>query len=90
MALLTGLAMQQHDESGEMFPIHYTCLGWEAASIYFSNDIYILSAPPPTSNMHISAAHKHTSTQMSNHVHCQHTAGVPRRFCQRALTPHSI
>ena len=45
MSLLTDLAMQQHDETGEVFPIHYTCLGWEAAAIKFSNDLYILSAP---------------------------------------------
>eukprot|EP00892_Ulva_mutabilis_P007888 jgi/Ulvmu1/5471/UM023_0007.1 len=43
MSLLTDLAMQQHDATGEVFPIHYTCLGWEAAAIKFSNDVYILS-----------------------------------------------
>jgi hypothetical protein len=43
MSFLTDLAMQTYDEEGEVFPIQYTCLGWEAAAVKFSDNPYILS-----------------------------------------------
>lgn len=46
MSFLTDLAMQAYDEDGEVFPIQYTCLGWEAAAVKFAKDPYILSACP--------------------------------------------
>jgi hypothetical protein len=44
MSMLTDMAMHEHDRSGESFPIHYTCLGWEAIAVKVSNDPFIQSA----------------------------------------------
>lgn len=49
MSLLTDLAMAAYDTDGEVFPIQYTCLGWEAAAVKFTNNPYILSARLPPS-----------------------------------------
>jgi hypothetical protein len=45
MAYLTDLAMQAFDRSGkkEVYPIHFTCLGWEAIAVKVTSDPYILS-----------------------------------------------
>jgi hypothetical protein len=45
--LLTNLAIHAYDSNGEVFPIQYTCLGWEAAAVKFTNNPYILSVSPP-------------------------------------------
>ena len=47
MSLFTDLAMDAYDNEGEVFPIQYTCLGWEAAAVKFTNNPYILSEPLP-------------------------------------------
>ena len=49
VSLLTDLAMAAYDTDGEVFPIQYTCLGWEAAAVKFTNNPYILSARLPPS-----------------------------------------
>lgn len=42
-SLFTDLAMEAYDIHGEVFPIQYTCLGFEAAAVKFSNNPYIVS-----------------------------------------------
>jgi hypothetical protein len=44
MSTLTDMAMHEYDQSGEIFPIHFTCLGWEAIAVKVTNDPFILSA----------------------------------------------
>jgi hypothetical protein len=43
VSLLTDLAINAYDRDGEVFPIQYTCLGWEAAAVKFTSNPYILS-----------------------------------------------
>ena len=61
MAVMTDLAMQDFDERGEVFPIHYTCLGWEAIAVKVTSNPYILSArsvpPLVASGSHPPAPH---------------------------------
>jgi hypothetical protein len=44
MSTLTDMAIHDYDQSGEIFPIHYTCLGWEAIAVKVTGDPFILSA----------------------------------------------
>ena len=46
MAHMVRWAMHDYDTTGEVFPIHFTCLGWEAAAVFVTDNPYILSALP--------------------------------------------
>ena len=44
MVLLTDWAMEDYDSNGEIFPIHYTCLGLEAIVVKVDGDDSSMSA----------------------------------------------
>jgi hypothetical protein len=43
MSLMMDMAMKEFDSSGEVFPIHFTCLGWEALAVKLTDNPDILS-----------------------------------------------
>ena len=47
MSHIMDWAMEDYDRTGEVFPIHFTCLGLEAVAVKVARNPYILSAPPP-------------------------------------------
>jgi hypothetical protein len=46
MALIMDWAMQDFDDRNEVFPMHFTCLGWESVAVKVTANPYILSAHP--------------------------------------------
>lgn len=40
---MMDLSMKVYEEKGEVFPIHFTCLGWQLAAVKFSENPDILS-----------------------------------------------
>ena len=51
MALIMDWAMADFDATGEVFPIHFTCLGWEAVAVKVAHNPYILSARPCSAHL---------------------------------------
>lgn len=45
MSHIMDWAMADYDSTGEVFPMHFTCLGWEAVAVKVARNPYILSAP---------------------------------------------
>jgi hypothetical protein len=45
MALIMNWAMQDFDAVKEVFPMHFTCLGWESVAVAITHNPYILSTP---------------------------------------------
>lgn len=48
VVLFTKWAMEDFDRTGEVFPIHYTCLGLESLVVFVEQSRDTLSALPPT------------------------------------------
>lgn len=96
MSLFTDLAMQDFDERGEVFPIHYTCLGWEAIAVKVTDNPYILSASPipclcSHSHRALACAPQATLHRASTHeCGCTRFAGMPAGGSARAAARTAI